>query len=92
MTRSDVYLSKLSYCSCSILTSNRVWRENNLLTLSDAFPQKECTNMQTLNIASDSDRPSALFSSLRDNKESLFELKGIQIFQQTINSAHSDRI
>ena len=53
-----------------------------MLTLSDAFPQKECTNMQTLNIASGSDRPSALFSSLRDNKENanvyeLFELKGI---------------
>ena len=56
-----------------------------MLTLSDAFPQKECTNMQTLNIASGSDRPSALFSSLRDNKENanvseLFELKGIESF------------
>jgi len=41
--------------------------------------------MQTLNIASGSDRPSALFSSLRDNKENanvseLFELKGIESF------------
>ena len=35
------------------------------------IPEVECTKMQTLNTASDSDRPSALISSLRDNKENV---------------------
>lgn len=52
--------------------------------------------MQTLNTTSGSDRPSALISSLRDNKENVnvsrvhFNMKDVCLFHKTINSAHSD--